>query len=68
MLRQIPGGVTAPRGYRASGVRCGLKSSGNLDLALVVPMRRHRWRGLTTNQVQAAPVLLSREVPGAAQP
>lgn len=29
-------GVTAPLGYRASGVACGLKKNGNLDLAMVV--------------------------------
>lgn len=28
-------GVTAPKGYQASGVACGLKKNGNRDLALI---------------------------------
>ncbi len=28
----IEGGVTAPRGFRAAGVACGIKASGKLDL------------------------------------
>ena len=62
-MKEIPGGVTAPRGFRAGGVRCGLKVSGNPDLALVVSEVPAAAAGVfTTNQVKAAPVLLSREV------
>lgn len=61
MIEPIPGGVSAPRGYRACGVRCGLKASGNPDLALVVSDVPAAVAGVfTTNQVQAAPVRLSR--------
>ncbi len=32
----VSGGITAPIGFKASGISAGLKSSGNLDLALVL--------------------------------
>jgi glutamate N-acetyltransferase/amino-acid N-acetyltransferase len=35
MINTIDGGVTAPKGYKASGVACGLKNNGNKDLAIV---------------------------------
>ena len=34
--REISGGVTAPRGYKAAGIAAGLKPSGSPDLALIV--------------------------------
>ncbi len=34
MLRQVPGGIAAPCGFEAAGVRCGLKRRGP-DLALI---------------------------------
>lgn len=56
--------VTAARGFRTAGVAAGLKSSGGLDLAIVVndgPM--HSAAGVfTTNRFPAAPVLWSRQV------
>ncbi len=56
-------GVTAARGYRASGVACGLKPTGALDLALVVGDGDCTCAGVfTTNRVQAAPVLYDRSV------
>ena len=56
----VEGGITAPRGYRAAGVACGLKPSG-LDLALVVSDRTASAAGLfTTNLAVAAPVVVSR--------
>ncbi|NQS88794.1 arginine biosynthesis protein ArgJ, partial [Patescibacteria group bacterium] len=33
-MREINGGITAPEGFKATGVRCGLKEK-NLDLALI---------------------------------
>ncbi|HVE64781.1 MAG TPA: bifunctional glutamate N-acetyltransferase/amino-acid acetyltransferase ArgJ [Mycobacteriales bacterium] len=54
--------VTAARGFRASGVVAGIKSNGRPDLALVVADRTAAAAGVfTRNQVQAAPVRLSRE-------
>ena len=51
-------GVTAPQGFRASGVTAGLKPSGRPDLALVVndgPLRNAA-AVFTGNRVKAAPV------------
>jgi glutamate N-acetyltransferase/amino-acid N-acetyltransferase len=54
-------GVTAPRGLRATGVACGLKKTGALDLALVFSDSDCACAGMfTTNRVQAAPVLYDR--------
>lgn len=51
-------GVTAPTGFRAAGVACGLKKTGALDLALVVSDSNCACAGMfTTNRVRAAPVL-----------
>ena len=57
-IRDIPGGVTAAKAIRASGVFCGIKKA-KLDLALVVSDRPAFVAGVTTlNRVKAAPVLL----------
>src|ERR671938_1076172 len=55
--------VTAPRGFRAAGVTAGLKPSGRRDLALVVnDGPAHAAAAVfTTNRVQAAPVVWSRQ-------
>jgi glutamate N-acetyltransferase/amino-acid N-acetyltransferase len=58
----IAGGVTAPAGFRASGVACGIKANGNPDLALIVSDIPAAAAGVfTTNVAQAAPILVSRE-------
>ena len=56
--------VTAARGFRASGVAAGLKSSGLLDVALVVnDGPRTVGAGVfTANRVKAAPVLWTQQV------
>ena len=57
-------GVTAPQGFRASGVAAGLKSSGAPDVALVVndgPLQSAAGV-FTTNRFKAAPVLWSQQV------
>jgi len=60
-LHEIEGGVTAPCGFEAAGVRCGLKQRGN-DLALVYSVAPAVAAGVfTTNRVQAAPVLLCKD-------
>jgi glutamate N-acetyltransferase / amino-acid N-acetyltransferase len=57
-------GVTAPLGFRATGVAAGLKSSGLLDVAVLIndgPI----WSGagvFTANRVKAAPVLWTQQV------
>ncbi|HXR71957.1 bifunctional glutamate N-acetyltransferase/amino-acid acetyltransferase ArgJ [Actinocrinis sp.] len=57
-------GVTAARGFRASGVAAGLKTTGAPDVALVVNDGPSRAAAavFTTNRVKAAPVLWSQEV------
>lgn len=57
-------GVTAPAGFRASGVTAGLKASGGSDVALVVNDGPSRTAAavFTSNRVAAAPVHWSRQV------
>jgi len=57
-------GVTAPAGFRAAGVAAGIKASGAPDLALVLNEGPDYGAAgvFTRNQVQAAPVLWSRQV------
>jgi glutamate N-acetyltransferase/amino-acid N-acetyltransferase len=62
-IEPIAGGsITSVPGFRASGVACGLKKNGALDLALVLS----DWPCVgaamfTTNAFQAAPVLYDRQ-------
>ncbi|WP_277212860.1 bifunctional glutamate N-acetyltransferase/amino-acid acetyltransferase ArgJ [Isoptericola croceus] len=55
--------VTTPQGFRAAGVAAGLKSTGARDVALVVNdgPRRTAAAVLTSNRVQAAPVVWTRQ-------
>ena len=57
-------GVTAPAGFRATGISAGIKASGALDLALVFNEGPdHAAAGVfTRNQVKAAPVLWTQQV------
>ncbi len=56
------GGVTSPRGFRARGVRAGIKKNGNFDVAIVEANAVVAAAGVfTTNKAQAAPVLVSME-------
>ncbi|MEB3230205.1 MAG: bifunctional ornithine acetyltransferase/N-acetylglutamate synthase, partial [Leptolyngbyaceae bacterium] len=51
----VEGGVTAPKGYRATGITAGLKASGTADLALIVSDVDAIASGVfTTSQVKAA--------------
>ncbi|MFI1469210.1 bifunctional glutamate N-acetyltransferase/amino-acid acetyltransferase ArgJ [Streptomyces wuyuanensis] len=56
--------VTTARGFSAAGVAAGIKTSGDLDLALVVNHGpSYAAAGVfTSNRVQAAPVQWSRQV------
>jgi glutamate N-acetyltransferase/amino-acid N-acetyltransferase len=61
-LRPIDGGVTAPQGFVAGAMACGIKPSGKPDLALVASLRPAAVAGVfTTNWVKAAPVILSQQ-------
>jgi glutamate N-acetyltransferase/amino-acid N-acetyltransferase len=58
----VRGAVTAPAGFRAAGVACGIKKNGNLDLALIVSDEPAASAAVfTLNKAQAAPVLVSKE-------
>lgn len=58
----MPGGVTAARGFLAGGTAAGLKKNGHLDLALIFSTTPARAAGVyTTNLVQAAPLVLTRQ-------
>ena len=68
VVKDIDGGVTAPGGFRAAGVACGIKkrkpthTSAPLDLALIVAESPASAAAVfTTNKATAAPVLVSRE-------
>lgn len=54
-------GVTAPLGFHAAGIHCGIKKPGILDLALVISDVTGPIAGVfTQNRVAAAPVVLDR--------
>ncbi|WP_280715632.1 bifunctional glutamate N-acetyltransferase/amino-acid acetyltransferase ArgJ [Kitasatospora sp. MAP5-34] len=57
-------GVTAAKGFRASGITAGIKASGTPDLALVVNDGPSLAAAgvFTSNRVKAAPVLWSEQV------
>ncbi len=60
--REITGGVTAPKGYRATGITAGLKPSGLPDLALIISDVDAIAAGVfTTSYVRAACVDYCRE-------
>ncbi len=62
MIKKIQGGVTAPKGYKAAGVVCGIKKSGLPDMAVVVADPPAKAGCMfTTNAVKAAPVIVSME-------
>jgi glutamate N-acetyltransferase / amino-acid N-acetyltransferase len=56
--------VTAPLGFRAAGVTAGLKESGQPDVAVVLNDGPSRAAAavFTSNRVQAAPVIWTRQV------
>lgn len=62
MLKEMAGGVTFPKGFKASGVKGEIKKNGKEDVALVFSTVDATWAGrFTTNMFPAAPVLVSRD-------
>jgi glutamate N-acetyltransferase/amino-acid N-acetyltransferase len=60
-VRIVSGGITAPKGFRAAGVACGIKARGGLDLALIASDGPAAAAAVfTTNKAVAAPVVVSR--------
>ncbi|MBE5927175.1 MAG: bifunctional ornithine acetyltransferase/N-acetylglutamate synthase [Lachnospiraceae bacterium] len=65
MVEIITGGITAPKGYSATGLRVGIKEgqSTKKDMAMVYSERPCKAAGtFTTNVVKAAPVKFDRQV------
>lgn len=63
-MKQIPGGVTAPKGFLAAGVHCGVKSNRTekKDIALIVSEQECAAAGVYTfNRVKAAPLYVTME-------
>jgi len=61
MHNATDGGVTAPKGFQAAGVHCGIKKAKK-DLALIVSDTMATAAGVfTQNLVAAAPVVLDKE-------
>ncbi len=61
--QKVAGGITAPKGYQAAGIAAGLKTSGGLDLALIVSETEAIAAGVfTTSQVRAACVDYCRQI------
>jgi glutamate N-acetyltransferase/amino-acid N-acetyltransferase len=60
-MKREPSGVTAPLGFSAAGIHCGIKKSGLLDLALLLSATSGPIAGVfTKNRIAAAPVILDR--------
>ena len=60
-MKVIPGGVTAPKGFLAAGIYCGVKYRRKKDLSLIYsPKLANAAAVFTTNKVQAAPVKVSK--------
>ena len=52
--------ITAPKGFKAAGVSCGIKKSGKKDLALIFSQVPALACGLfTKNKVKAAPLIIT---------
>ncbi len=58
-MKEIPGGITAPKGFKAAGVHCGIKKN-KPDLAMIhSDVSAVAWAMFTSNKVKAAPVQVS---------
>lgn len=64
-MKWIDGGATAPAGFSAAGVACGIKKNGRPDLALLVTERPAVWAGVfTSNQVKGHSLLYTMNLAG----
>ena len=65
MLKEIPGGVCAAKGFQAAGVHCGVKAGSNPaknDLAMILSAQECAAAGVyTMNRVKAAPVYVTMD-------
>ncbi len=61
-MKQIPGGITAPKGFLATGIYAGIKRTSKLDLAIIYSEKDAVVAGtFTTNKVKAPPVVLTKK-------
>ena len=62
-MKEIRGGICAPKGFKASGIHCGIrKNKSKKDLALIVSENVCRSASVyTTNLVKGAPILVTKE-------
>jgi glutamate N-acetyltransferase / amino-acid N-acetyltransferase len=61
-MKEISGGVCAPKGFKAGGIACGIKKNQQLDLAVIASDIPATAAGIfTTNKVQAAPIYVSKQ-------
>jgi glutamate N-acetyltransferase / amino-acid N-acetyltransferase len=67
MYTEIQGGITAPPGYLAAGIHCGIKRYKKDIAVLFSEVPAVAAATFTTNRAAAAPVLLSREILNTAQ-
>ncbi len=64
MIKEIEGGVCAAKGFRANGVRCGIKNnhSDKKDLAIITSEVKATCACVyTTNLVKGAPIVVTKE-------
>ena len=62
-MKIVNGGVTTPKGFKASSAAAGIKYQGRTDMAMVYSEADCTCAGtFTTNVVKAAPVLWDRDV------
>lgn len=63
MFKENNAGVTLAKGFKASGIKAGVKKSGKDDMAVIYTEKKATVAGtFTTNLVAAAPVFVSKEV------
>lgn len=62
-MKYVDGGVTAPKGFKASGVHCGLRANtSKKDLALIYSETEAKASAVyTQNKVFGAPITVTRE-------
>lgn len=60
---EVQGGVTAPQGFKAAGIHCGIrKNKEKLDLALLVSDRPCATAAVyTQNKIKGAPILVTQQ-------
>ena len=62
-MKIIKGGVTSPKGFKAAGVKAGIKYENRLDMAMIFSDKPCVSAGVfTSNVVKAAPVLWDMKV------